>query len=173
VKDVIDYRRSVDADRPLVVGFWIESYRTAHAAGLIPMHQYHDVYREAVTWVLERPGVETWVAFKPGEEAGFDLYGWIAVERDVMVPKRVRRRVEGRMQWVEELVQAECPLVHYVFVKESFRRRGIGRGLFVAAGVDLRTRFLFTCKTALSSELEQRLAPEAAWRPLVARYPKI
>jgi hypothetical protein len=57
-----------------------------------------------------------------------------------------------------------------VYVKEPYRRGGIARGLFAAAGVDPRERFFYTCKTGIGAELARSKASRAEWRPLIARY---
>ena len=175
------YRLAEDRDMALVVDSWVDSYRTAHAAGMIPMPMYKESQRANVRWVLARPGVEVWVAYHPGEspESRADLYGWIAVERGYSVPRAIRQRVGGELRWVEELRPCTDPLVHYVFVKESYREHGIAAGLFRAARVDRTKPFLFTCKTGVLNERLRRDGPTllerhplARWSPLIARYPK-
>lgn len=164
----LDYRRAEERDLRLVVGTWVGSYRTAHAAGMICMADWRDVMEKQVARVLERPDVEVWVAYNPQEESTRgDLYGWIAVERNYQVP--VRERVDGR--WVESLNPSWAPLVHYVYVKQPYRLLGIARGLFLAAHVSLESEFLFSCKTPVVSKVEHRI-PLAHWAPLICRYPK-
>jgi hypothetical protein len=142
------YRPAAEPDMVLVVDSWVESYRTAHAAGLIAMEDWRDIMRAQVRKVLARPGGECWVAHKPGDDgSGADLYGWLALERGHSIP-----------------------LVHYVYVKQNYRRIfGIGRGLFRAAGIDPAAEFSYTCKTAVVSDLRDKI-PRARWTPLVARF---
>lgn len=154
-------RAAEPGDAAFVVGSWVDSYRTAHAAGMIPMGAYDRVYREAVAAVLSRPGVSVFVACHPREVE--DIYGWAAVERGASVP--VREREDGR--WVERLSPCPLALVHYVYVKQPYRRMGLARALLAAAGVDPAGEFLYTCKTAVVSRLP---LPRARWAPLVARY---
>ena len=111
--------------------------------------------------VLGRSGVEVLVAHHPDG----DLYGWLALEHDVSIPEH--SRVSGR--WVDRLVPAGCPLVHYVYVKQPYRRLGIAKALLKEAGLDPRDKFFYTCKTAVVSHLD---LPCAKWMPLIARYPK-
>lgn len=154
------YREWRPSDRRFVVGAWRDSYRTAHAAGMVPMPLWDEVFERCADWVLARPGVEVWVAAHPTEDPATraDLYGFAAVERSVSVPGP-----DG------QLVPADGPLVHYVFVKLGYRRRGIARGLLAAAGVRADMPALYTCKTGVVS----RVAPPSwRWAPLVARYPK-
>ena len=165
----LSYRKAEAADAPLIVSSWVESYRTAHAAGMISMADWAQVMTAQVLRVLARSGCEAWVAFHPGEnDQRSDLYGWIAVESDVRIPARVRE--DGK--WIERMEPAGCALVHYCYVKQVYRRMGIARGLFRSAGVDLGNRFLYTCKTAIVSELIRSTAPHAKWMPMIARYPK-
>lgn len=166
--EVLAFREATELDLPFVVSSWVDSYRTAHAAGMIPMPLYERMMRECVAWVLSRPGMKIWVAYRPGEdpELKTDLYGWLAVESDVMTPVRVRK--DGK--WTEELVPAGLPLVHYCFTKQAYRRLGIARALLTAAGVPSGKPFLYACKTALVSQLP--LPGGSRWTPLIARYPK-
>lgn len=157
----------------LVVSSWVDSYRNSHAAGMIPMSIYDKVMRACVDLVLNRPGVKVFVACHPDiqitEGPRADLYGWIAVEYDIEVPQRTRERINGRNQWTEKLVPAGCPLVHYIYVKETYRRMGLARGLLAKAGLKPEDRFFFTCKTPVVSDLK---LPNAKWQPLIARFPK-
>lgn len=148
MSESLGYRRAEDPDRAFIVNSWVSSFKLSHAAGVIPLSMYEPVYREAVGVVLERPGIEVWVAYHPGEtDAIADLYGWICVERG-----------------------HPSPLVHYTFVKAAFRRMGIARGLFDAVGIDPLTPFHFTFKTGLVTQL-RRVIPLSTWDPLVARFP--
>jgi GNAT superfamily N-acetyltransferase len=142
------YRPAVAADMPLVVGSWLDSFRTAHAAGLIAMDDWRAVMEPQIEKLLARPGAVVFVAHRPGEDAEHraDLYGWIAAEPDIA-------------------------LVHYVYVKHSYRRMGLARGLLGAAGIKLAEPFEFSCKTAVVRELQRKI-PRARWNPLAARFPK-
>ncbi len=160
------YRRAEERDTPLIVDAWLESYRNSHAAGMVQMNAWRDVMGPQVEAVLNRAGVQTWVAFKPGADVA-DLYGWIATERDYKMP--VRERINGL--WEERLVPATAPLVHYVYVKQAYRRLGIARGLFRNAGVDPADEFIYSCKTPVVATLSSKV-PLARWNPLICRYPK-
>lgn len=157
---------------PLVVDSWVDSYRTSHAAGMIAMEDFAAVYEAQVRKVLSRPGVDVWVAYHPGEEAPHDLYGWLAVDHSAQAPHSVRKRVDGQMRWVEEMAPLGCPYVLYCFTKVAYRQMGIARGLFGAAGIDLRDRFATACKTGISTQLEREKGLHSTWMPLLVRYPK-
>jgi len=170
MSDGLTFRQGEERDLPFVEDAFVSSYRTAHAAGLVPMPYWEEQARRNWRWVLARPGVEVIVACHPteGQESRTDIYGFIVLERDVWIPTRLRR--DG--QWVEELAPAGCPVVHFVYCKAAYRRHGIGRLLFKAARVDLSGRFIASCKTGLSSQLEKKCAPFVVFNPLPARYAK-
>lgn len=165
---MLSYRLADFSDLPLIVDTWVESYRTAHAAGPIPMPYYHEDMEKYVRWFLERPGVRAYVAHNPevSAETRANVFGWIAVEDDIEVPQRVR--IGGR--WEERLLPAECPFVHYLYVKSVYRRQGIATGLMNAAGVDAGRRFLYGAKTPVVKKC--RLFANGIWSPLAPRFPK-
>lgn len=143
------YRPSEPSDRRFIIESFLSSYRTAHTAGLIQMADWHAVMEPQICKLLEREGVTTFVAYHPGEADHIaDLYGWIASET-------------GHDQ----------PMVHYVYVKNHYRQKGIATGLFKAASVDPRRTFYICAKTAMSSRLAHK-TPCAKWDPLRARFPK-
>lgn len=137
------YRPAVEADMGLVHGSWRSSFRGSFAAGPIPFAVYDDVYRTVIARILARPGASVVVAYHPGEEVGAaDLYGWLCYEPG--------------------------PVVHYCFVKQSFRRSGIARGLFAAAGIDPAGGFVYTFSTHAAKLLAPKMR-RAVWNPLAAR----
>lgn len=183
--EVIRFRKGGAGDVALVVDSWVESYRTAHAAGLIPncivpdhatscTCTWNSVMRTFVQWVLQRPSVEVWVAFHPSEPEGSDLYGWLALERQVPVPVRYHDPTRpGKEKWHEKLEPSPLPLVHYVFVKQAYRELGIARRMMRAAGIFPGDHFLYTCKTGVVSKLgDSTYGTNARWMPLLARHPR-
>lgn len=145
----IAYRKAAAADMPFVVDSFLESFRTAHAAGLIVMTDWRPVMTRQLALMFGRRGTEVWVAHHPTEaDHTADLYGWIALSQ----PK-----------------PPETPLVFYVYVKQAFRRMGIARGLFAAAGVDPTGEWDYAAKTAVVTKLASKM-PRAKWNPLRARF---
>jgi GNAT superfamily N-acetyltransferase len=142
------YRPAEVDDLVCIVGNWIDSFRSAHAAGMIAMADWKAVMTPQIRRVLARQNVEAFVAHHPGEtDHVADIYGWIAVER-------------GHAQ----------PLVHYCYVKSAYRKQGIARGLFRAAAIDPAKPFFYTCKTYVIHELRSKsLILSARWQPLIAR----
>lgn len=142
----IAYRKAIAADMPFVVDSFLESFRTAHAAGLIVMSDWKAVMRRQLALMFQRPGTEVWVAYRPGEDVA-DLYGWLGLQK------------------------ADRPLIFYCYVKQAYRRLGIARGLFAAAGVDPVGDFDYAAKTAVVTHLASKM-PRAKWNPLRARFDK-
>jgi hypothetical protein len=151
---------------PLVVATFVESYRTSRSAGLIAMEDWQAVMEPQVKKVLARDGVTVHVACHPGEtDRRADLYGWIAVERGyVAAEPEVANGRHGH-----RLVPCDVPLVLYVYVKSPFRKLGIARGLFGAAGIG--ARWNYACRTSVVTKLAAKMR-EAEWLHLVARFPK-
>jgi hypothetical protein len=138
---VTRYRAAKDADRIFIDYGWLDSYRWAHAAGMIHMDDWRDVMLPQIARVRSRPNTITMIAEEPDALAGF-----IVAE-----PKN------------------EPPLVFYCYVKEAYRKSGIARGLFKAAGVDPNEHFVYACKTAVVSELTRKM-PRARFDPYAARF---
>lgn len=141
------FRRAQEQDMRFVVRSWVDSYRTAYAAGLIQMRTWREVMEPQVQAVLDRPGCRVWVAYAPDEDDDrADLYGWCAAEPE-----------------------HDQPLLHYVFIKHAYRKMGIARGLLRKAGIDPERPFTYTCKTAAAARLRHKI-PGGRWNPLPARF---
>lgn len=161
------YRRAQPPDRRFIVESWLDSYKDSHTAGLIPMESWYSTMRPIIQDILDRPGVTAHVAAWAGESSGAaDLAGWCAVERGFLVQVRARRF----RRYVKRLVVCQEPLVLYVLVKQPYRRTGIARALFAAAGVDPEQPFRYACRTGVLSKLKAKV-PHATWEPMVVRYP--
>jgi GNAT superfamily N-acetyltransferase len=140
----LSFRRATESDRRFVVGSFLDSMRASWTAGLIAMEDWTAVMQPQAEKLFSRPGCEIIVAYKPGEIAPYDVYGWIATE--------------SGHQW---------PFVTYVYVKENFRRWGIARRLFAEADVDPMSAFRY------AAWMERDLAakvPRARWSPLTVRF---
>ena len=143
----IAYRRATDADMPFVVDSFIESYRLAHAAGMIAMADWRTVMQRQLSLALARRGVQLWVAYHPGDtDRVADVYGWVAVE-----------------------LGPETPYVLYSYTKSAYRRMGIAKSLLKAAGIDTAKPWEYAAKTGIVSKL--KLLPNARWNPLRVRFP--
>jgi hypothetical protein len=148
------FRPSEPDDRNFIVDSWVRSYQFAHAAGVIATERWFPVMIPEVERLLDRPGSRTVVAYKTDEPDRLaDLQGFITVDTDDET-------------W-------GIPVIHYVFVKEFYRKSGRARGLFAAAGVDPKRPFIYTATTGVVSRIyHERKIPFARWDPLVARFAK-
>lgn len=140
-------------DSKFVIDGWISSYRTAHAAGLVLMKDWHTVMWSQVEQLIARPYVRTVLAVDARDHDHF--YGFLTYEPD-----------------------ARPPYVYYAYTKASHRQAagwlfdvGVATGLFAHAGIDPRRTFAYACKTPMVARL--LLAdkiPCAKWDPLPARF---
>lgn len=142
----IAYRPMIPADRQLVISGWSSSYRKSRSAGLIRNSSWARVMHPEIEAYLDMPDTRTIVACEPGEldHLGREfLYGFIATR---------------------------ASYVYYCYVKLRYRRRGIARGLFDAAGVDPAGAFLYACSTGASEEIRRAgKIPAATFDPVPAR----
>lgn len=142
-------------DRRFVVDSWAKSYRESKQAGLIQNSDWFPVMLRQFEKVLLHPRVRVVVAYDPAEKDRIaDLYGWLCYE-------------PGTEQY--------SPLVYYVFIKSAYRRRGLARRLFDAAGIDHVRPFRYACSTYVVDELEKsywlkRNAPYATFDPIAGRH---
>lgn len=137
-------RAADETDLRFVLHSWLDSYKFSHAAGLIAVADWRAVMEPQVRRILARAGVSVLVAHHPVTDRTADVYGWVALES-----------------------YRNIPLVHYVYVKQAYRRMGVAAELLLAAGVHPSDRFYYTCRTAVVGKLD---LPRAQWRPLIARH---
>lgn len=137
-------RQALLRDQNYIVGNWLASFRTSHAAGPIRMSRYHDVYEPEIHALIARPGVKCWVAFNPEEsDQEHDLYGFLCLEWGAMVPQRN----------TEEMVPVGTPVVHYVYVNQIHRKLGMVRAMAKAAGFAAEQGFTYTYKTGIGTQV--------------------
>lgn len=143
-------RPAIADDRAFIVSGWSSSYRMSHDE-TTPMALYATQKHEEVSFYLDR--CSTLVAHG---ELGV-LMGFIAYDPTTYVATVGRRRMtlDG--------------YVLYVYVAGPFRRRGIARRLFAAAGISPLQRFGYACRTQWSWELRSKI-PHAEHEPKRARY---
>lgn len=98
---------------------------------------------------------------------------WAAVWRPVVTGQLDRPGVETLVAAGEVLqgfIAFERPsYVLYCYVAQPFRRRGIARGLFAAAGIDPTSRFEYACRTRTSWECRDKIKL-AHYDPFRARF---
>lgn len=125
----ITFRPMTADDRQFVISTWSSSFRTSPYAGMIRNDRWSDVMHPETAALIDRATTRTIVACEPSELDHLGrqfLYGFIATG-----PSRM-------------------PLVHYCYVKNKFRRRGIARRLFDAAGIDPAGGFVYTYRTNIA-----------------------
>lgn len=145
----IQVRDALPSDRAFVVSSWSRSYKYSDAAGLIHVDDWAAVMHAQLGRLLACDTTRAIVAFEPDEDPAFEdfLYGWICGDTS----------------------NATRPLVHYVYVKEAYRRAGLARRLFGALGVDPSRSFAYTCQTQAAIDAAAKV-PRARWEPLIARH---
>lgn len=149
-------RRARPDDVAFVIDTWVESFRNTYAAGVVPMEHYQADYRKYVSWILEKRRPTVLVAYDAEAEVpGAELLGFLAFEEKATYPTGNTTRTVG-------------PVVHYVYVKEYARERGLARALFAAGRIDQHGAFVFTFKP---TDLDKSRVPRARWNPLIARHP--
>jgi hypothetical protein len=140
----------VAADRPFIVSGWSSSYRASRNETR-PMALYATQKHAEIAFYLER--CSTLVAHG---ETGV-LFGFLAYDAT---------------EYLHDLAHFGSHTFGYVlyaYTAEPFRRRGVQRALFAAAGIDPSRRFGFHCQTRSSWEIRSKI-PLARHDPYRARY---
>lgn len=136
--------------RQFIVSGWSSSLRKTRDLPFISMADYADIMHSQIVKVLERAGAQTIVA----ERSVFA--GFICFER-------------GANLVDEHDVLVTTDYVFYVYVAQPFRRRGLARFLFAAAGIDPASRFHYAARTKASWQLASK-TPRAHYSSYYARY---
>jgi hypothetical protein len=127
------------SDENFILDSWLNAYRTSPWAGTVPNNKYFEVYGEAVRELISRGSIVR-VACNPDKPD--QILGWLCYEVSARGDK--------------------C--VHFVYVKDLFRKLGICRALFKTASIDPKSRFYYTHRTKLA-----RLFENAVYEPAIAR----
>lgn len=102
-----------EADLPYVMSTWLNHFASSSSwAKHIPRSTFFDSHRPLVESLLRRQGVSVSVAVDP--EDADTIYGWLAHEQS-----------------------SSGPVLHFAYVKNSFRRTGVLNTLLEAIGTDL------------------------------------
>lgn len=127
---------------PLVFDSWARSYRKSPFAGCIPNHLYDEVSRASFNDIIARPGARVIVATTELPEGGRRVMGYVVTE-----PAR------------------NC--VHWAFVKQAYRRLGVGRALLAEAIKDFSAgKKFYTHRTPVSQKF---LRDGFTWDDSIAR----
>ena len=133
---------NVANDETFLLDSWLNAYRASPWAGAVPNNKYFDVYGDAIKELLTR-GSKVLVACNPDNSS--QILGWVCYELSARGDK----------------------VVHFVYVKDVFRKLGIANSLIGAAGINPKGRFYYTYKTKMSKVFKL-----AAHEPAIARRVK-
>lgn len=131
-------------DLPVVHESWAGTWKTARAAGCIPNNLFDEVQRALIEQLMAR-GMKIDVIAPSNRPE--QVLGWIAYEPDPKAPGK--------------------SIVHYLFVKAPFRRRGLAETLLAHIG-NGDGRFVYTHETSFA-----RYWPRAYHMPALARRHKL
>lgn len=139
----VAYRDCTESDLPFVMSAWLNSFKRSLWAGNVANNMYTSVHKNTIQQLVHR-GMKITVAYN--REDPDQLLGFVA----------------------HELAESGVPVVHYLFVKDSFRssadeRVGIGSSLMECAGA-FRRDFVYTFKTS-----DSRYFPQGKYVPSIAR----
>lgn len=140
----ISIRPATSEDLPYIVTTWVRSFRESPYAGLVPNHLYYSVYEATVTDILAR-GATLLVACSTDDP-------------DYIVGFACWEHVPGRFH--------SRHIVHYVFVREKFRRLGIARRLMAKLEDRRAPLYTFRVPGAIDNKIRH-----LGWRhsPYIAR----
>jgi hypothetical protein len=155
---LLSFRDFQEGDVRFIRHSWVESFRVSHYAGMVPMEDYHRVYHRLIQKLMDRDGVDVLVCFNPQHES--QIYGFVCFEKGFTLP-----------------------VIHYVYVKEDFRRlpgkdgsfrHGIATMLLNRVEANPKSPFYYTFKTGAWATLVKQNGPFSGgiYRPLFARFPK-
>lgn len=133
-----EIRPATPAELPSVYESWAGTWRRSRSAGVIPNHLFNEVTFAAITGLLQR-GMR--VDVLTARAAPSVVLGWIAYERD--------RR-------------SDQVIVHYLFTKDGFRRRGYAQLMLDEVGAG--RKFIYTHQTPF-----MKYWPDAYHNPGIAR----
>lgn len=139
--DEVQFRPLDPDEMGFVMDSWFRSYRSSEWAGVIPNHLYYPTMREMLASLIAR-GAKILAAVSRGP---------------------TEDRVIGYVCYETKPTEA---VVHYCYVKDPFRRLGLGGELWRLASGDSRS-VLYTHKTRMSRYLAPhtaRFVPEVARR---------
>ena len=119
-------RPMVDEDIPFIFNSWLKSYRFSHFGEKITNTIYFQDHHKVVERIIKNS--KTLIACDPEDSS--QLYGYIvaAVEEGILV-------------------------LHFIYVKHTFRNLGIGKTLLDALGHDKSSAAVYTHHTRMADKL--------------------
>lgn len=135
--DPVVIRDLAATDVPFVINSWLKSFRSSKWAGSLPNNVYWEAYHKAIEVILERS--DTIVKIASLAENPDQILGYVVY----------------------------CPdAVHYLYVKLSLRRHGIGRRLLECA-IGGSKHFRYTFRTEALDYLPEGLY--ASYSPKIVK----
>ena len=126
--DIVGIREATVDDRPFVMDSWLMSFRFSHFSGPISTKRYRKVYNEEIGELKLRAGA--WVRVAYNRENPDQIFGFVCFER-------------GHKE----------PVIHYIYTKQAFRKRGIAKLLLRDASINPCRPFFYTYRTPLAHDL--------------------
>lgn len=135
----IEVRRAKDADMPFIYANWLNHYKNYSSfAKRIRKDLFMQWHHKVVKLIVERSTCDVYVAYPKGDPEV--LLGYLVTE-----------------QW------PDGPVVHFIFVKEAFRRFGIARSMIKHSEIPT-DKITFTHWTYDMDALTKRY-PEYVYNP--------
>jgi len=138
-KSQVQIRAATETDIGFIFNSWLKSYKQSSFSKFIPGAVYFDLHHKTIESILKRAKVL--VAVNPADTN--QIYGYI----------------------VYETVQ-ETSVVHYCYVKESFRKMGILTLLLSEA--NLPEAFFYSHSTFSAALVTPKMKQKAVYNPYLA-----
>lgn len=121
------FRSLMPDELPSVLEAWAGTFRSSRYAGCIPNDKFYAVTYDAITQLINRGMQITALVLSSRPE---QVLAWVAHEQDT-----------------KDLTNPQ-PIVHYLFTKAAFRKRGLSRLLMDHIGAVKGSRFIYTFCTS-------------------------
>lgn len=137
----MNIREITDKDKNFIFSSWLKSYRNAQAVKPVVNTLYYKEQHRVIEELLERSKVL--VLHSPDDEN--NLIGYVVVEE-----------IQG------------IPVIHWLYVKHTFRGMGLARILLLHIGVAAETTCCFTHMSAAANGVSKKF-PAAYYNPYLTR----
>ena len=129
MKESVRLRTLIDDDLPFLFSSWLKSYRSSHFAEKITNTIYFEDHHKVIERIIKNSKVL--VACNPSDPS--QLYGYsVATEEDGVL------------------------VLHFLYVKHTFRNMGIGKTLLDAVGHKSDKAAVYTHHTRMSDKLASK-----------------
>jgi GNAT superfamily N-acetyltransferase len=132
LRQLVTIRPAEEGDTALLFNSWLRSYRDSPRVNGTPSALYYRYHHPLVTRVLARPESSVLCAVDPRKPDR--IHGWLCFE------------------WAGSVL-----VVHYLYVKQIWRRKGIARLLAETAGLERGTPVAYTFESKAAPHLAKRV----------------